>query len=66
MIIIRLKLVKAIAGLKKSDSGEHLKHASVTPDNTEYTKYDPPGAQNSHGELTTKIPFLHSFPLVKL
>jgi hypothetical protein len=40
-----LKLVKAVAGLKKSDSGECIELASMTPGNTEYPKYDPPSTQ---------------------
>jgi hypothetical protein len=37
-----LKLVKLLQVRKKSDSGECIEHASVTPRNTENTKYDPP------------------------
>ncbi len=58
--------MKAVAGLKKSDSTVHLKHANITPGNTEYTKYNPLGVQLSCGELATKIPLMHSFLLVKL
>ena len=47
-----LKLVKAVAGLEKSDSGECIKLASMTPGNMEYRKYDPPGAQISDDALT--------------
>ena len=36
----------------KSDSGECIKLASMTPGNTEYPKYDPPGAQISNDALT--------------
>ena len=50
-----LKLVKLLQVRKKSDSGECLKHASVTPRNTEYTKYDPPGAQVSDDVLAQSI-----------
>ena len=39
-----LKLVKAVAGLEKSDSDECIKLASMTPGNTEYPKYNLPGA----------------------
>jgi hypothetical protein len=46
-----LKLVKAVAGLKKSDSGECIKLASITPGNTEYPKYNSPGAQISDDVL---------------
>ncbi len=45
------KLVKAVAGLEKSDYGECIKLASMTPGNTEYPKYDPPGAQISDDAL---------------
>jgi hypothetical protein len=46
-----LKLVKTVAGLKKRNSGECIKLASMTPGNTEYPKYDPPGAQVSDDAL---------------
>jgi hypothetical protein len=46
-----LKLVKAVAGLEKSNSGVCIKLASMTPGNTEYQKYNPPGAQNSDDAL---------------
>ncbi len=52
--------------MKKNDSGVHLEHVNVTPGNTEYTEYGPPGAQVSRDVLATKIPFVHSFLLVKL
>ncbi len=39
---------------KKSDSGECIEHASITSRNTEYTKYDPPGAQVSNDALAQK------------
>ncbi len=39
--------MKAVAGLEKGDSGECIELVSMTPGNTEYPKYDPPGAQNS-------------------
>jgi hypothetical protein len=42
-----LKLVKAVAGPEKSNSGECIELASMTPGNTEYPKYNPPGAQIS-------------------
>ncbi len=45
------KLVKVVAGLKKSDSGECIKLASMTPGNTEYPKSNPPGAQISNDVL---------------
>jgi hypothetical protein len=45
-----LKLENAVAGLKK-DSGECIKLASMTPGNTEYPKYDPPGTQISNDAL---------------
>jgi hypothetical protein len=48
-----LKLVK-LCRSGKSDSGECIRHASVTPRNTEYTKYDPPGAQVSDDPLAQK------------
>jgi hypothetical protein len=41
----------------------HIKHARVervTPGNTEYTKYDPPGAKNSH-DVLAKDTIVHSF-----
>ncbi len=40
--------MKAVAGLEKSDSGEHIEHTSVTPGNTEYNKYNPPGTLLTH------------------
>ena len=46
-----LQLVKAVAGPEKSDSGECIKLASMTPGNMEYRKYDPPGAQISDDTL---------------
>ncbi len=46
-----LKLVKAVAGLE-SDSGVCIELASMTPGNTEYPKYDPPGVQISNDALT--------------
>jgi hypothetical protein len=46
-----LKLVKAVASLEKSDSGVCIELASMTPENTEYPKYNPPGAQNSNDAL---------------
>ena len=49
------KASKIIAGQGKSDSGECIRHASVTPRNTEYTKYDPPRAQVSDDALAQKI-----------
>jgi hypothetical protein len=49
-----LKLVKLLQVWKKSDSGECIGHASVTPMNTEYTKYDPPGVQVSDDALAQK------------
>jgi hypothetical protein len=42
--------VEAVAGLNKRDSGVHIEHARVARvrlGNTEYTKYDLPGAKNS-------------------
>jgi hypothetical protein len=49
-----LKLVKLLQVRKKSDSGEWIKHASMTPRNTEYMKYNPPGAQVSDDALAQK------------
>jgi hypothetical protein len=46
-----LKLVKAVAGLEKSDSGECIELASITPGNTEYPKYILPGPQISNDAL---------------
>ena len=46
-----LKLIKAVAGLEKNDSGECIELASMTPGNTEYLKYNPPGAQISNDVL---------------
>jgi hypothetical protein len=62
IVLTGLKLVKAVAGLEKSDFGVHLQHASMTPRNTEYPKYDPLGAQNScdvlaKGIFCTLLPF---------
>jgi hypothetical protein len=48
-----LKLVKLLQ-VKKSDSGDCIEHASVTPRNMEYMKYDPPGAQVSDDALAQK------------
>ncbi len=48
-----LKLVKLLQ-VKKSDSGDCINNASVTPRNTEYAKYNPPGAQVSNDGLTQK------------
>ncbi len=53
-IIKSLKLVKLLQVRKKSDSGECHEHASLTPRNMEYTKYDPPGAQVSDEALAQK------------
>jgi hypothetical protein len=52
-IIKTLKLVKLLQ-VKKSDSGDCIKHATVTPRNTEYMKYNLPGAQVSDGALAQK------------
>jgi hypothetical protein len=49
-----LKLVKLLQVRKKGDSGECIEHASMTPRNTEYTKYGPPGAQVSDDALVQK------------
>ncbi len=49
-----LKLVKLLQVRKKSDSGECIGHASMTPRNTEYTKYNPPSVQVSDDVLTQK------------
>jgi hypothetical protein len=49
-----LKLVKLLQVRKKSDSGECIEHASMTPRNTEYTKYDLPGVQVSDDALAQK------------
>jgi hypothetical protein len=49
-----LKLVKLLQVRKKSDSGECIKHESMTPRNTEYMKYDPPGAHVSNDALAQK------------
>ncbi len=51
--------MKAVAGLKKSDSGECIELASMTPGNMEYPKYDPPGAQISDDALA-KVSFVYS------
>ncbi len=48
-----LKLVKLLQ-VKKIDSGDCIDHASVTPRNMEYTKYDLPGAQVSNDALAQK------------
>jgi hypothetical protein len=49
-----LKLAKLLQVRKKSDSGECIEHASVTPRNTEYTKYDLPSVQVSNDALAQK------------
>jgi hypothetical protein len=54
-----LKLVKAAAGLENSDSGECIDLASMTPGNTEYPKYNLPGAQISNDALA-KVSSLYS------
>jgi hypothetical protein len=59
-----LKLVKAVAGLEKSDSGECNKLASMTPGNTEYPKYNLPGAQISNDALA-KVSSVYSTFLAK-
>jgi hypothetical protein len=59
-----LKLVKLLQVRKKSDSGECIEHASVTPRNTEYTKYNPPGVQVSDDPLAQKY-LLYSILLAK-
>jgi hypothetical protein len=41
--------------VRKSDFGVHLQHASMTPWNMEYTKYDLPSAQNSRDALAKGI-----------
>ncbi len=48
-----LKLVKLLQ-VKKSDSSDCIVKASVAPRNTEYMKYDPPGAQVSDDVLAQK------------
>jgi hypothetical protein len=64
VIIEALKLVRAVAGLEKSDSGECIQLASMTPGNTEYPKYDPPGAQISDDALA-KVSSIYSTLLAK-
>ncbi len=66
LVILQSKASKSSCRSPKRDSGEHIKHASLTPGNTEYIKYIPPGAQLSHDALTTKIIFVYSFHLVIL
>ncbi len=44
----------AIAGQWRVIRSECIRNASVTPKNTEYTKYDPPGAQVSDDALAQK------------
>ncbi len=63
-IIKALKLVKAVAGLEKSDSGECIQLASMNPVNTDYPKYDPPGAQISDDALA-KVSSVYSTLLAK-
>jgi hypothetical protein len=53
-----LKLVKLLQVRKKSDSGDCIRHASVTPRNMEYMKYNPPGAQVSDDMLTQKYLYI--------
>jgi hypothetical protein len=48
----------------KSDSGECIKLASMTPGNREYPKYGPPGVQISDDELA-KVSFVYSTLLAK-
>jgi hypothetical protein len=59
-----LKLVKAVAGLEKSDSGECIELTSMTPGNREYPKYDPPGAQISDDAIE-KVSSIYSTLLAK-
>ncbi len=51
---VRVKVIVIVAGQEKGDSGECIRHASVTPRNMEYTKYDPPGMRNSDDALAQK------------
>jgi hypothetical protein len=48
----------------KSDSGEHIEHAIVTPGNMEYTKYNPPGVLLSCYALAPEILLVYYFLLV--
>jgi hypothetical protein len=54
-----LKLVKAVSGLGKNDSGECIELASMTPGNTEYPKYDPPGTQ-IYNNVLAKVSSVYS------
>jgi hypothetical protein len=47
--------MKAVVGLEKSDSGECIKLASMTPGNMEYPKYDLPSTQNLRDMLAKSI-----------
>ena len=49
-----IKGSKAIAGQWRVIRSECIRNASVTPRNTEYTKYNSPGAQVSNDALTQK------------
>ena len=49
-----IKASKAIAGQRREIRSECIRNASVTPRNTEYTKYDPPSAQVSDDALAQK------------
>jgi hypothetical protein len=43
----------------KSDAGEYIELASMTPGNTEYLKYNPPSVQNFNDALA-KESFVYS------
>ncbi len=58
--IKRSKVSKSYCRSGKRDSGECIKLTSMTPGNTEYPKYNPPGAQNSRDALA-KVSSVHSF-----
>jgi hypothetical protein len=49
----------------KSDSGECIELLSMTPGNTEYPKYDLPGAQISN-DVLAKVSFVYSTLLAKM
>jgi hypothetical protein len=48
----------------KSDSGEGIKLASMTPGNTEYPKYNPPGVQISN-DVLANVSLVYSTLLAK-
>jgi hypothetical protein len=55
IVVLRSKASESCCRSGKSDLGECIKLASMTPGNKEYPKYDPTGMQNSCDALTKSI-----------